>query len=299
MTIPVVIWDLIPSDPAIAFLGFVKSENLLSSPEPPGSEVTCLQPSHHSVSKGGEPNFFVSIRINGHICKASIHPESPLSNISSACVERCGLDRLIDNESSNLSLTQEPTELLPRTSQVTIDVGTATLSHKFVVVDSTDATVSLGADFFDAHHAYIDTVRKSLIIDGKEVKFLVQSKHVTDTEINLKRSPDKSLLLPKEGVAQETVTSLANSALEGVETIGTQRGSPNKVTKNSEQHPFDDKFEKDTRYHKTATIKEQHPDTFKKDTRYYKTATNKEQHPDTFKRDPRYYPDTFKKDPRY
>ena len=27
MTIPVVIWDLIPADPAIAFLGFVKSEN--------------------------------------------------------------------------------------------------------------------------------------------------------------------------------------------------------------------------------------------------------------------------------
>lgn len=230
MTIPVAIWDLIPADPAIAFLGFVKSENLLSSSELPGSEVACLQPSHHSLSVERESKFSVSIGINDRICKAFIHPESPSSNISSACVELCDLDCLIDPESSNLSLSREPTELLPRTSQILIDVGSATLSHEFVVVDGRDATISLGADFFKAHHAYTDTVRQSLIINGKEVKLRVDSEHLDDTEMCLKTSPDKSMLLPKAEVAQETATIVAYSALEGVDNTESQLSSPKETT---------------------------------------------------------------------
>ena len=253
MTIPVVIWDLIPADPAIAFLGFVKSENLLSCSELPDSEVTCLQPSHHSVSNQRESNFSVSIRINDRICKASIHPESRSSHISSACVELCGLDRLIDNESSNLSLSQKPAELLPRTSQVVIDVGATTLSHKFLVVDSTDATISLGADFFKAHRAYTDTVRQSLKINGKEVPLLVESEHHDNTEMSLKKCPDKSMLLPKRGIAEKSATSIANSALEGVDVTEIRLGSPKETTKAKRQQRIDGTLATQTIYRPLQT----------------------------------------------
>ena len=82
-------------------------------------------------------------------------------------------------------------------------------SHEFVVVDGTDATISLGADFFEAYHAYTDIVRQSLVTNGKEINLLVESKHFPNTEISLKRSPDKSTLLPKGRVAQETSSKLS------------------------------------------------------------------------------------------
>ena len=248
MTIPVVIWDLIPSDPAISFLGFVKSENLLSSSELPGSKVTCLQPSHHSVFNQRESNFSVYVRINDRVCKASIHHESPSSNISSACIELCGLDRLTDPETSDLYLSQEPTENLPRTSRVMIDVGTVTLSHKFVVVDSTDATVSLGADFFEAHNAYTDAMRQSLMIYGEAVKLLVESEEVGNAEMSLKISQDKSMLLPKAEVAQEIATGVASSALESIDTTETQLSSRKEETRTTRQQRINGTLARQTIY---------------------------------------------------
>jgi hypothetical protein len=64
VSVPVTIWDLIPSNPAIGFIGFVTSENLLK--EPPTAKLSSSQETrtgahgsiHHSLQsgmKGAEP----------------------------------------------------------------------------------------------------------------------------------------------------------------------------------------------------------------------------------------------------
>ena len=236
MTIPVVIWDLIPPDPAIKFLGFVKSDNLLKCSEIPDSEATNLQTSQHSVLDTRASNFSVPIRINDNVCKASIRPGAPSSAISSACVERWGMNRLIDKGSSNLSLSQEPAELLGGISHITLDIGTVTLSYKFMIVEGKDATVSLGADFLKTYHGYIDEGRQLLIINGKEVKLLVESEHLDNTETSHELEPEKPTILPKRGVTQEFATSAASSTLEAVDTKKAQVGSPKaKIITRSQQ----------------------------------------------------------------
>ncbi|XP_026272299.1 protein DDI1 homolog 2 [Frankliniella occidentalis] len=120
---------------------------------------------------------YINCRVNGHPVKAFVDSGAQATIMSSACAERCNINRLVDTRWSGIAKGVGEQRIIGRIHMMQIQIENDHLTTSFSVLQDQPMDMLLGLDMLRRHECVLDLKANSLRIGttGTETRFLPEN----------------------------------------------------------------------------------------------------------------------------